>query len=53
VLLAHLVEGGLLGAILGTLLAGKIPRRPLRFALWIWLLLIGGRFLFETIHHLH
>lgn len=52
VLLAHLVEGGLIGAIAGTLLAGKIPRRPLRFALWIWLLLIGGRFVFETIHRL-
>jgi uncharacterized membrane protein YfcA len=51
-LLAHLVEGGLLGALIGTAAAGWIPKRPLRFALWIWLLIIGGQFLYQTIHAL-
>ena len=36
------------GAIGGTLLSTHIPRRPLRFALWIWLLVLGGQFLFNS-----
>jgi uncharacterized protein len=49
-LLLHLVVGGVPGAITGTLVSTRIPRRPLRFALWIWLLILGGQFLFNSIH---
>jgi uncharacterized membrane protein YfcA len=48
-LLMHLIGGGILGAIAGTLLSTSIPRRPLRFALWVWLLVLGGQFLFNSI----
>jgi uncharacterized membrane protein YfcA len=51
-LLNHLIVGGLAGAVVGTLIAGKIPKRPLRFALWVWLLIIGGQFLYRAIHAL-
>ena len=46
--LVALIAGGVLGAISGTLLSTHIPRRPLRFALWVWLLILGGRFLLNT-----
>jgi hypothetical protein len=49
-LLLQLTTGGLAGAIGGTLLSNRIPRRPLRLALWIWLLLLGGQFLFNSYH---
>lgn len=49
-LLLQLVSGGIFGAVAGTLLSTRIPRRPLRFALWVWLLILGGRFLFDSIH---
>lgn len=44
-LLLQLVAGGVFGAVAGTLLSVRIPRRPLRLALWIWLLILGGQFL--------
>jgi uncharacterized membrane protein YfcA len=47
-LLLQLIAGGVLGAVSGTLLSTHIPRRPLRFALWVWLLLLGGQFLFNS-----
>lgn len=47
-LLKHLVIGGLGGVMVGTLSAKYIPKRPLRFALWIWLLIIGGQFLYTN-----
>ena len=47
-LLEQLIAGGVIGAIGGTLLSTRIPRRPLRFALWIWLLVLGGQFLFNS-----
>lgn len=47
-LLLHLIAGGVIGAITGTMLSTRIPRRPLRFALWIWLLVLGGQFLFNS-----
>jgi uncharacterized membrane protein YfcA len=47
-LLIRLVTGGIFGAIAGTLLSGTIPRRQLRFALWLWLLVLGGQFLFHS-----
>jgi len=46
-LLVHLIEGGIAGAILGTILSTRIPRRQLRFALWVWLLVLGGQLLFN------
>jgi uncharacterized membrane protein YfcA len=49
-LLMHLIEGGVVGAVSGTLLSTRIPRRPLRFALCVWLLILGGQFLFNSIH---
>jgi hypothetical protein len=47
-LLAHLVAGGVVGAVLGTMIASSVPKRPLRFALWVWLLVIGGIFLYHS-----
>lgn len=47
-LLEQLIAGGVLGAIGGTMLSTRIPRRPLRFALWVWLLVLGGQFLFNS-----
>ena len=49
-LLLQLVAGGVVGAIGGTLLCAHVPRRPLRFALWVWLLILGGQFLFNSYH---
>jgi uncharacterized protein len=40
-LLAKLVAGGLCGAFTGTLLAGRIAQRPLRFALLLVLVFLG------------
>lgn len=51
-LLMHLVAGGVVGAITGTMMAGSIPKRPLRFALWVWLLVIGGIFLYHSAQRL-
>jgi uncharacterized membrane protein YfcA len=47
-LLIQLIMGGVVGAIGGTIVSTHIPRRPLRFALWIWLLVLGGQFLFNS-----
>ena len=47
-LLMELIAGGVFGAISGTLLSTRIPRRPLRFALWVWLLILGGQFIFNS-----
>lgn len=47
-LLTHLVTGGVVGAVVGTMMASSVPRRPLRFALWVWLLVIGGIFLYQS-----
>jgi uncharacterized protein len=47
-LLQHLVIGGLAGVALGTLAARWIPKRPLRFALWVWLLIIGSQFVYTN-----
>lgn len=47
-LLWELIAGGGAGAIGGTLLSNRIPRRPLRFALWVWLLILGSQFLFNS-----
>lgn len=47
-LLLQLIAGGVVGAIGGTLLSTHIPRRPLRIALWVWLLILGGQFLVNS-----
>jgi uncharacterized membrane protein YfcA len=47
-LLLQLIVGGVAGAIGGTLLSTHVPRRPLRLALWVWLLILGGQFLFNS-----
>ncbi len=47
-LLLKLLAGGVFGAGVGTLLSGRVPRRPLRFALWVWLLILGGDFLLNS-----
>jgi uncharacterized membrane protein YfcA len=47
-LLFHLIAGGAAGAVAGTMLSTRVPRRQLRFALWIWLLILGGQFLFNS-----
>jgi hypothetical protein len=47
-LVLQLTAGGLVGAVGGTLLSSHIPRRPLRLALWFWLLLLGGQLLFNS-----
>jgi hypothetical protein len=47
-LLMHLIAGGAAGAITGTMLSTRVPRRPLRLALWVWLLILGGQFLFNS-----
>jgi uncharacterized protein len=49
-LLIQLIVGGVFGAVSGTLLSTRIPRRPLRFALWVWLLILGGQFIFNSYH---
>jgi uncharacterized membrane protein YfcA len=47
-LLIRLIEGGVGGAILGTIISTRVPRKQLRFALWVWLLFLGGQFLFNS-----
>lgn len=47
-LLLHLIAGGVFGALAGTLLGQSIPRRPLRYALWMWLLVLGAQFLIKS-----
>lgn len=47
-LLRRLVVGGIFGALAGTLLSKRVPRRQLRFALWIWLFILGGWFLLNS-----
>lgn len=47
-LLMELIVGGVFGAVAGTLLGQRIPKRPLRFALWIWLFILGSQFVFNS-----
>ncbi len=49
-LFLQLITGGIVGATCGILLSARVPRRPLRFALWLWLLILGGQFLFNSYH---
>ena len=52
-LLKHLILGGVGGVLLGTFCAPYIPKRPLRFALWVWLLIIGVQFLYTNLYAAH
>jgi uncharacterized membrane protein YfcA len=47
-LLYHLIAGGVAGSIVGTMVSTRVPRRQLRFALCVWLLILGGQFLFNS-----
>lgn len=47
-LLLHLIAGGVVGAIIGVLLSTRIPKRPLRLVLWVWLLILGGQLLMRS-----
>jgi uncharacterized membrane protein YfcA len=47
-LLLQMTAGGLAGAFGGTLVSSRIPRRPLRLALWAWLMILGGQLLFNS-----
>ncbi len=47
-LLQHLIIGGAFGVVAGTLVSRRVPRRPLRFALWIWLLVLGTQFVYRS-----
>jgi len=49
-LLVKLIAGGCVGALFGAALSTHIPRRPLRVALWVWLLILGGQFLSNSFH---
>lgn len=52
-LLKHLIIGGVAGVLVGTVSAKYIPRRPLRFALWVWLLIIGVQLVYSYQSHRH
>ncbi len=52
-LLRDLILGGVGGVIAGTFSAKFIPKRPLRFALWVWLLIIGAQFLYTNLVSTH
>ncbi len=48
-LLEDLIIGGMGGVIVGTISARFIPKRPLRIALWAWLLIIGIQFVYRSV----
>ena len=49
-LLTALIIGGVIGAVTGTVVSTRVPKRPLRFALWIWILFLGAQFMFNSYH---
>jgi uncharacterized protein len=49
-LLWKLAIGGIFGAIVGSGVAPRIPNRQLRFALSLWLLVIGFQFVYQATH---
>ena len=49
VLLAKLAAGGVVGGLVGSGTAPKIPNRNLRFALSLWLLVIGLQFCYTAV----
>ena len=49
--LLPLSMGGVVGAVLGALLATRVPREPFRVALLIWLLFIGAQLVYRGVAH--
>jgi uncharacterized membrane protein YfcA len=47
-LLTKLAIGGVIGGIVGSGVAPKIPNRRLRFALSLWLMVIGLQFCYQA-----
>jgi hypothetical protein len=35
--------------VVGLWASRYIPRRPLRFALWLWLLVLGSQFIYKNV----
>jgi uncharacterized membrane protein YfcA len=52
-LLWQLGIGGVFGALAGSGVAPRIPKRQLRFALSLWLLVIGLQFVYQALYHHH
>ncbi|WP_038056726.1 sulfite exporter TauE/SafE family protein [Thermus amyloliquefaciens] len=50
-LLIPLSTGGVLGAALGALLATRMPKKPLRLALLLWLLFLGAQLVYRGVAH--
>jgi len=48
--LIRLIIGGIAGAFAGSWISPKVPNRPLRFALALWLLIIGVQICFKAAH---
>lgn len=47
-LLVKLVSGGVIGAVVGSTLAPRLPNKKLRLALSLWLLIIGIQFCYQA-----
>jgi uncharacterized membrane protein YfcA len=47
-LLVHMAIGGVVGGIVGSTAAPRIPNRQLRFALSLWLVVIGAQFWYQA-----
>jgi uncharacterized membrane protein YfcA len=50
-LLFKMAAGGVLGGIVGSTAAPRIPNRQLRFALSLWLVAIGFQFCYQAFAH--
>jgi uncharacterized membrane protein YfcA len=50
-LLTKVAIGGVIGGIVGSGAAPKIPNRKLRFALSLWLMVIGLQFCYQAATH--
>ena len=50
-LLLALASGGVAGGLLGALFATRLPKEPLRLALLLWLLFIGGQLVYRGVVH--
>ncbi len=50
-LLLALASGGAAGGLLGALFATRLPKGPLRFALLLWLLFVGGQLIYRGVAH--
>jgi uncharacterized membrane protein YfcA len=52
-LLTNLIVGGILGAIVGTGLASRIPVRTMRLALSLWLFAMGVQLCYQAFLQVH